>query len=48
MIDPAREMLLIVIQANGIPNDLDFSKKLLFDVSSVIERYNRGTPRGRN
>ena len=46
MIDPAREMLLIVIQANGIPNDLDFSKKLLSDVSSVIERYNRGNPRG--
>ena len=46
MIDPAREMLLIVIQANGIPNDLDFSKKLLSDVSSVIERYHRGNPRG--
>jgi predicted RND superfamily exporter protein len=46
MIDPAREMILIVIQANGIPNDLDFSKKLLSDVSSVIEQYNQGNPRG--
>jgi predicted RND superfamily exporter protein len=45
-IDPAREMILIVIQANGIPNDLDFSKKLLSDVSSVIEQYNKGNPRG--
>jgi predicted RND superfamily exporter protein len=45
-IDPAREMILIVIQANGIPNDLDFSKKLLSDVSSVIEQYNQGNPRG--
>jgi hypothetical protein len=45
-IDPAREMILIVIQANGIPNDLDFSKKLLSDVSSVIERYDQGNPRG--
>ena len=45
-IDPAREMILIVIQANGIPNDLGFSKKLLSDVSSVIEQYNQGNPRG--
>jgi len=45
-IDPAREMILIVIQANGIPNDLDFSKKLLSNVSSVIEQYNKGNPRG--
>jgi len=45
-IDPAREMILIIIQANGIPNDLDFSKKLLSDVSSVIEQYNKGNPRG--
>jgi hypothetical protein len=45
-IDPAREMILIVIQANGIPNDLDFSKKLLSDVSSVIEQYNQANPRG--
>ena len=47
-IDPSREMILIVITANGIPNDLDFSKKLLSDVSSVIERYNKGNPRGAN
>jgi predicted RND superfamily exporter protein len=45
-IDPAREMILIVVQANGIPNDLDFSKKLLSDVSSVIEQYNEGNSRG--
>jgi predicted RND superfamily exporter protein len=45
-IDPAREMILIVITANGIPNDLDFSKKLLSDVSSVIEKYNKGNPHG--
>ncbi len=45
-IDPDREMILIVIQANGIPNNLDFSKKLLSDVSSVIEGYNRSNPRG--
>src|SRR5512139_3124677 len=45
-IDSAREMILIVIQANGIPNDLDFSKNLLSDVSSVIEQYHRGNPRG--
>jgi predicted RND superfamily exporter protein len=45
-IDPAREMILIVITANGIPNDLHFSKKLLSDVSSVIERYNRGNTQG--
>src|SRR5512139_926898 len=45
-IDPAREMILIVVQANGIPNDLDFSKKLLSNVSSVIEQYNQGNPRG--
>ncbi|HVP79241.1 MAG TPA: MMPL family transporter [Thermodesulfobacteriota bacterium] len=45
-IDPAREMILIVIQANGIPNDLDFSKKLLSDVSSVIAQYNERNPRG--
>ncbi len=45
-IDAAREMILIVIQANGIPNDLGFSKKLLSDVSSVIEQYNQGNPRG--
>ena len=45
-IDVAREMILIVIQAKGIPNDLDFSKKLLSDVSSVIEQYNKGNHRG--
>jgi predicted RND superfamily exporter protein len=45
-IDPAREMILIVIQANGIPNDLDFSKKLLSDVSSVFEQYNKRNIRG--
>src|SRR5512139_1870034 len=45
-IDPAREMILIVIQANGIPSDLDFSKKLLSDVSSVIEQYHKGNLRG--
>ena len=45
-IDAAREMILIVIQAKGIPNDLDFSKKLLSDVSSVIEQYNKGNHRG--
>jgi uncharacterized protein len=45
-IDSAREMILIVIQANGIPNDLDFSKKLLSDVSSVIEQYNQGNSYG--
>ena len=43
-IDAAREMILIVIQAKGIPNDLDFSKKLLSDVSSVIKQYNKGNP----
>jgi len=43
-IDAAREMILIVIQAKGIPNDLDFSKRLLSDVSSVIEQYNKGNP----
>src|SRR4030042_4856257 len=43
-IDAAREMILIVIQAKGIPNDLHFSKKLLSDVSSVIEQYTKGNP----
>ena len=45
-IDPAREMILIVIQAKGIPNDLGFSKKLLSDVLSVIDQYNQQNPRG--
>jgi predicted RND superfamily exporter protein len=39
-IDAKNEMLLIVLDAKGIPNDLNFSKKLLGDVDGVIKKFN--------
>lgn len=43
-LDPKGEMILIVVDADGIPNNLDFSRKLLDDVNSIIEEYNRENP----
>ncbi len=45
-IDSSKEMLLIVIDANGIPNDLDFSRKLLSNVDAVLKKFNDTNARG--
>lgn len=40
-VDPSKKLLMITISARGIPNDLDFSGKLLSDVQGVIDTYNK-------
>ncbi len=45
-IDSSKEMILIVIDANGIPNDLDFSRKLLDNVDKVLNKYSSSNKLG--
>ncbi len=44
-LDNSRQMLLIMLRANGNPNDLDYTRKLLGDVQSIIDNYNKNNKR---